>query len=183
MIGNYSTMNGVLSLGFGSGVNDNYRNGCLLQSNGANSWAGDNQTSVCQMTGHGISGTVNILTGNTNGVTAPYARNEIRIRTDIQASMLVKVDLHADCSTGDAAAWTTAFVLKANKSVGSVDFVAAPTWTQVAATAGAAGWTPAVVLDTANGGAYLTGTGTCAGGKTIYWNARVTTVETASGAN
>jgi hypothetical protein len=183
VLGSYNTVRGNRSFAIGSGVNDQYRSGCFLQAGGAISYMGDNQTVVCQMTGQGTSGTVNILAGNTNGASGVFNTNEIAIRTDIQASMLVRVDLHANCSTGDTAAWTTAFVMKANKSAASAAFVSTPTWSQIAATSGASGWTPAVVLDTTNGGAYLTGTGACAGGKTIYWNARVTTVETASGAN
>ena len=61
----------------------------------------------------------------------------------------------------------------------------APTFTPVRLSAGATSgsWAPAIVLDTTNGGAYLTGSGTCTGGKTIYWTADVHSVELASGLN
>jgi hypothetical protein len=137
--------------------------------------------------GNEISGTANILSYNSSSSPGSlYGNNEIQPRFDIVASELVKVDLSATCSTGDAAAWTTQFVLGANKSAASVAFKSGtPSWSLVGETAGAlsGSWTPGISLDTTNGAAYLTGSGTCTGSKTIYWTAKVTTVESASGAN
>jgi hypothetical protein len=192
VFGNYNSVTGAGSFAFGGGVLDNSRTNCVFRSGGAFNYGGDNQVSDCEMTGLGTSGVVNILSVNQTGAGTPNGPNEIRIRTNIAAAMEVSVKLHAFCSTLDYGYWIADFGLVSNKSVSSVQFegasgltTTAPTFTPVRLSAGATSgsWAPAIVLDTTNGGAYLTGSGTCTGGKTIYWTADVHSVELASGLN
>lgn len=184
--GSYGHLRGPGAFGVGDGVNDHYRRGGMHMASGATAASGDAQTWHVVHRGAGNNGTVAITALGSGPVTADRI---IRLRTDLPAAMQVTVNLQAVCASGDAASWNTRFTVKANRSAASVSFVdgrganAAPTWTRTAATGGAAEWTPAVVLDTTNGGAYVTGTGRCDGGRTINWTADIATVEAAAAAN
>ena len=186
-VGTYSRMGGSDTFGLGGNISDEYRIGGFYRANGSFSWLGDAQIYDVILRGSGTSGTVNILS---NGSGSAYTTNEIPIRQDIAAKYHVAAKLDAFCSTLDYGTWAVDFSLVANKSAASVKFEGAsaltttpPTWTAVRQSTGAASWTPAIVLDTTNGGAYFTGTGTCTGSKTIYWVADVHVVEIGAGAN
>jgi len=181
-LGNYGRIVGQGSFAVGDGVDDRWRKRCFLRSSGTNAWRGDSQVIECVMLGSGVSGTTKILAGG--GMTVSGS-NEISVYADIAVAGAVTVKLHAYCSTQDYGYWTVDFGIAGNKDASGVRFEGAsgltttpPTWTTVRKSSGAADWTPAVVLDTTNGGAYLTGSGTCTGGKTIYWTADVRVVET-----
>ncbi|MCW2283385.1 hypothetical protein M2323_001201 [Rhodoblastus acidophilus] len=186
-LGSYGYVNGQGNFALGSGIDDHYRKGCFIRSSvGTNGWNGDSQVVDCVMYGSGTSAANITSTGNM----PPGGVNEIFVPINIPFSEDVTVKLHAYCSTQDYGYWTVNFGLIANKSAAGVQFEGAsgptttpPTFTSVRKSTGAASWTPSVVLDTTNGGAYLTGTGTCTGGKTIYWVADVHIVETGAGAN
>lgn len=186
-LGSYGNANGQGNFALGTGIDDHYRKGCFLRSSvGFNAWSGDSQVVDCVMYGSGTGSTNITSTGNA----ALSGANEILVPLNIPSSEDVTVKLHAYCSTQDYGYWTVNFGLAANKSAGGVQFegatgltTTAPTFTAVRKSSGASSWTPAVVLDTTNGAAYLTGTGTCTGGKTIYWVADVHIVETGAGVN
>jgi hypothetical protein len=202
IFGPYNLILGTNACGFGSGVDDFYRQGWIGQASGGGvNYGGDNQTGVVEMNGFGTSGTVKITTGNTSGSPTLLGPNEFLMRIDIVASELLMIDISAVCSTGDAAGWhlitsgsgQPGVMLVATKSKASVAPLGTPAFALVSETTGASTggsggtpWSLAFNIDGTNGAAYLTGTGTCINGGhnyTIDWTIRGTTVESGSGAN
>ncbi len=189
-IGSSNKMQGTNTFGIGNLIYDQFRIGGLFQANGSNGgFGGDAQRYQGVHRGKGTSGTVDILA---DGGATRFNTNTIipQVLVNIPSVVSAHIDLTANCSTGDVARWTTDFTFKSPGTVGTIVFVDAagannaPAWTTLSATAGAAAWTPAIVLDQTVRGAVIQGGGSaCTGGKTVYWVARVDTTEAAAGTN
>lgn len=189
-LGNYGSVFGTGSFWLGDTAYDNFTTCRFGLAGGNNGWIGDSQIQFTLMRGSGTAGSHDLVSCGPGGHSAT---NQIRLRIDIPASEDVTISLNSFCSTGDFQYATNHFGLQqTTKTALGVVFQNAsgtttspPTWTVSRTSAGATSgaWTPAVVLDNTNGGAWITMTGTCTGSKTIYSNAYVTIQETGAGTN
>lgn len=190
-LGSFGRMTGSGDFGLGTSVDDFYRvNGWVMASGSQSGYTGDSQTWRVIMRGSATSGTIDLLS-NGNG-TRYYSNTMTLSLYNIPSTVAVEADVVATCSTGDVGRWKADFTFKQPGTSGTVAFVSAagtnvaPTWTTISLSSGAlsAGWAPQVILDQTARSAVIQGTNsTCTGGKTVYWTAKIDTIESADGTN
>lgn len=188
-LGNYGSVQGAGTFALGDSANDQFTTCRFYRAGGNNGFSGDSQVSDVVFRGSSTT-TANLVSCNPGGHSQT---NQIRLRTDIKASESIDIKLNAFCSTGDFlyATLSTGLQQTTQTAAGvlfqtsSTTSATPPAFAVTRITAGATtgSWTPAIVLDNTNGGAFLTMTGTCTGSKTIYTTADVHIVETGAGSN